>query len=228
MSDGKDSATGENLPQKPTASAAKQRRSSLFEVGFPVMRDRGSSMVSIPNMVPSQIHHLHQKVRYENTYKMEPDKRFHIPEVKEIMDETLETSLKDVKYDPIRCKVLSESLSRTICERVKLLGFSRFKIVCVVNIGEMKGQDVRVASRFLWDEKHDNWVDSVFTSSELFGVAVVFGVYQEWSICQAELKLNLFVTIIFISNCWDLQSLSEDLIHAGKWISSELLSVECK
>ena len=84
-----------------------------------------------------------------------------------------------LEYDPVRCKALSKSLSHTICERVKLLGFSRFKIVCVVSIGEMKGQDVRVASRFLWDEKHDNWVDSVFTSSELFGVAVVFGVYQE-------------------------------------------------
>ena len=55
----------------------------------------------------------------------------------------------------------------------------QFKIVCVVNIGEMKGQDVRVASRFLWDEKNDTWVDSVFVSSELFGVAVLFAVYQE-------------------------------------------------
>ena len=179
MTDRKDSAVGENLPMKPATASTKQRRSSLFEVGFPVQRDRGSSMVSIPSIIPSQIHGLHQKVRYENTYKMEPDKRFHIPEVKEIMDETLSTSLKDVKYDPVRCKTLSKSLSHTICERVKLLGFTRFKIVCVVNIGEMKGQDVRVASRFLWDEKHDNWVDSVFTSSEIFGVAVVFGIYQE-------------------------------------------------
>lgn len=179
MADRKESAAGENLPQKPASSVAKQRRSSLFEVGFPVQRDRGSSIVSIPSIIPSQFHAIHKKVCYENTYKMEPDKRFHIPEVKEIMDETLSTFLKDVKYDPVRCKALSKSLSHTICERVKLLGFSRFKIVCVVNIGEMKGQDVRVASRFLWDEKHDNWVDSVFTSSELFGVAVVFGVYQE-------------------------------------------------
>jgi len=179
MDESKDSTTGENAPVKPTASAAKQRRSSLFEVGFPVQRDRGSSIVSIPSIIPSQIHGSHQKVRYENTFKMEPDRRFDIPEVKEIMDETLATSLKDVKYDPIRCKALSKSLSHTICERVKLLGFSRFKIVCVVNIGQMKGQDVRVASRFLWDEKFDNWVDSVFISSELFGVAVVFGVYQE-------------------------------------------------
>ena len=122
---------------------------------------------------------MHHKDRYENTYKMEPDKRFHAPEVKEIMDETLSTSLKEIKYDPIKCKTLSKTLSHTICERVKLLGFTRFKIVCVVNIGEMKGQDVRVASRFLWDEKNDNWVDSVFVSSELFGVAVLFAVYQE-------------------------------------------------
>lgn len=180
MTEKEDSTLGtENIPMKPAASAAKQRRSSLFEVGFPVQRDRGSSMVSIPSMIPSQIHAIHQKVRYENTYKMEPDKRFHINEVKEIMDETLSTSLKDVKYDPVKCRALSKSLSHTICERVKLLGFSRFKIVSSVTIGEMKGQDVRVASRFLWDEKHDTWVDSVFRNSEIFAVAVVYGIYQE-------------------------------------------------
>ncbi|XP_015769275.1 PREDICTED: tctex1 domain-containing protein 1-like [Acropora digitifera] len=174
-----DSGNDENNAQKPATLVSKQRRSSLFDVGFSVHRDRGSSIISVPSVVPSQIHAMHHKDRYENTYKMQPDKRFHLPEVKEIMDETLSSSLKDVKYDPIKCKTLSKTLSHTICERVKLLGFTRFKIVCVVNIGEIKGQDVRVASRFLWDEKNDNWVDSVFVSSELFGVAVLFAVYQE-------------------------------------------------
>lgn len=180
MTENENSTQGtENLPMKPATSAPRQRRSSLFEVGFPVQRDRGSSVVSIPSIIPSQIHAIHQKVRYENTYKMEPDKRFHVNEVKEIMEETLSSSLKDTKYEPVKCRALTKSLSHTICERVKLLGFSRFKIVSTVTIGEMKGQDVRVASRFLWDEKHDTWVDAVFTSSELFAVAVVFGIYQE-------------------------------------------------
>ena len=174
-----DSGNDENTAQKPAVTASKQRRSSLFDVGFSVHRDRGSCTISVPNVVPSQIQPMHHKDRYENTYKMEPDKRFYVPEVKEIMDETLSSSLKDVKYDPIKCKTLCKTLSHTICERVKLLGFTRFKIVCVVNIGEMKGQDVRVASRFLWDEKNDSWVDSVFINSELFGVAIVFAVYQE-------------------------------------------------
>lgn len=180
MTEKEDSSLGtENIGPKPAVSAARQRRSSLFEVGFSVQRDRGSSIVSIPSIIPSQIHATHQKVRYENTYKMEPDKRFHIAEVKEIMEETLSTSLKDVKYDAVKCRALSKSLSHTICERVKLLGFSRFKIISSVTIGQMKGQDVRVASRFLWDEKHDTWVDAVFKSSELFAVAVVYGIYQE-------------------------------------------------
>lgn len=182
MTEREDSTIGtENTAAKPAVSAARQRRSSLFEVGFPVQRDRGSSMVSVPSLIPSQIHpaHGHQKVRYENTYRMEPDKRFHIAEVKEIMDETLSSSLKEVKYDAVKCRILSKSLSHTICERVKLLGYRRFKIISSVTIGQIKGQDVRVASRFLWDEKHDTWVDAVFRSSELFAVAVVYGIYQE-------------------------------------------------
>lgn len=180
MTERKDSSIGtENIATKPAASAARQRRSSLFEVGFPVQRDRGSSLVSIPSIIPSQIHAAHQKVRYENTYKMEPDKRFHIADVKEIMEETLSSSLKEEKYDAVKCRALSKSLSHTICERVKLLGFGHFKIISSVTIGQIKGQDVRVASRFLWDEKHDTWVDAVFKSSELFAVAVVYGIYQE-------------------------------------------------
>ncbi|EDO44337.1 predicted protein [Nematostella vectensis] len=135
-------------------------------------------MVYVPSIIPSHIGH-HQKVRYENTYKLEPDKRFNVQEVKEIMEETLEESLKDEKYDAIKCRGMSRSLSQTICERVKLLGFKQFKIVCTVTIGEMNNQGIRVASRFLWNEKHDNWVDSVFRSNELFAVAVVYAVYQE-------------------------------------------------
>lgn len=179
MTEREDSSAGTETAPKP-ASTGRQRRASLFEVGFPVNRDRGSStIVAIPSITPSHIHPPRQKVRYENTYRMEPDKRFHIGEVKEIMDETLSSSLKDVKYDAVKCRALSKSLSHTICERVKLLGFRRFKIVSSVTIGQIKGQDVRVASRFLWDEKHDNWVDAVFKSSELFAVAVVYGIYQE-------------------------------------------------
>lgn len=156
-----------------------RRRGSLFEVGFPARGDRGSSIVSIPSLIPSHIN-AQQKVRYENTYKMEPDKRFNTQEVKQIIEETLEESLQDVKkYDAARCRALSNTLSHTISERVKLLGFKRFKFVSTVTIGEMKGQGVRIASRFLWNEKHDNWVDAVFTNPDIFAVAVVYAIYQE-------------------------------------------------
>lgn len=169
-----------SITDSSTAQAAKgRRRGSLFEVGFPARCDRGSSIVSIPSMIPSHIAH-HQKVRYENTYKMEPDKRFNIHEVKEVLQETLDESLQEVKkYDSARCRALANTLSHTITERVKLLGFKRFKFVATVTIGEMKGQGIRSASRFLWNEKHDNWVDAVFTSPEIFAVAVVYAIYQE-------------------------------------------------
>lgn len=165
--------------QKPSMTDSSRRRGSLFEVGFPTRGDRGSSMVAIPSMTPSQIGHPHQKVRYENTYKMEPDKRFNIQEVKEIIEETLDDSLQGVKYDPSRCRALANTLSHTITERVKLLGFKRFKFIATVTIGEFKSQGVRVASRFLWNEKHDNWVDAVYSSPEIFAVAVVYAIYQE-------------------------------------------------
>ena len=157
----------------------KTRRGSLFEVGFPIQLDRGSSSVSMPKSLPNHENLVPQKTRYENTYRMEPTKSFNHSEVKGIVEETLESSLKDETYEVTRCRNYCKSLSHTICERVKLLGFYRYKIICVVYIGEKKDQAVRVASRFVWDEKHDNWVDAVYEGPDMYAVAVVYGVYHE-------------------------------------------------
>lgn len=66
---------------------------------------------------------------------MELDKWFYIGEVKEILDEMLLFLLKDVKYDVIKCCVLSKFFFYIICERVKFLGFMCFKIIFSVSIG---------------------------------------------------------------------------------------------
>jgi hypothetical protein len=156
--------------------AERPRRSSLFEVGFPLQKDRGSSIV---NIQPSIFEHRPQKVVFENTYKMEPSKKLELKEVEQLMENTLESFLQNVTYDAIRCRSLVNSLSLTIREQVKLLDYKRYKVTCWVNIMENKSQGVRIASRCLWDDKKDNQVSAVYCNTSLVCLATVFLVYCE-------------------------------------------------
>lgn len=156
--------------------AERPRRSSLFEVGFPLQKDRGSSIV---NIQPSIFEHRPQKVVFENTYKMEPNKKLELKEVEKLMENTLESFLQNVTYDAIRCRSLVNSLSLTIREQVKLLDYKRYKVTCWVNIMENKSQGVRIASRCLWDDKKDNQVSAVYCNTSLVCLATVFLVYCE-------------------------------------------------
>lgn len=152
------------------------RRSSLFEVGFPIQKDRGSSIV---NIQPSIYEHRPQKVTFENTYKMEPEKKPDLKEIKKIMEHTLESFLHNAVYEVGRCRTFINTVSLGIREQVKLLDYKRYKVICLVNIGENKSQGVRIASRCLWDDKKDNQVEAVYCNSSLFCLANVFMIYCE-------------------------------------------------
>ena len=114
----------------------------------------------------------------ENTYKMTPDKRFSAAEVRSIIQQHLQ-SLESQKYDPKLCRELAKGMSNSIMSDLKMLGYSRFKFVCSVTIGQIRGQDVRIASRSIWDTERDTFVSESFKNETLFAVGVVFGVYHE-------------------------------------------------
>ena len=116
-----------------------------------------------------------------NTYKLGPDedKRFRCKDVKDVIDSVLESRLKGQLYDADKCKILLPSIADEIKDQVKLLGFERFKLVCLVTIGKLNNQGVRVASRCLWDTATDRMATSSFCGDDLFASAVVFGVYRE-------------------------------------------------
>ena len=116
-----------------------------------------------------------------NTYKLGPDedKRFRSKDVKDIIDSVLESRLKGLPYDAAKCKVLLPSIADEIKDKVKLMGFDRFKLVCLVTVGKLNNQGVRVASRCLWDTATDRMATSSFCGDDLFASAAVFGVYRE-------------------------------------------------
>eukprot|EP00794_Sanderia_malayensis_P007897 gene7898-8751_t len=120
-------------------------------------------------------------VQLANTYKLGPEKDaiFQQETVKHVMEDILQTKINDMAYDGDKCKFLAMELATEIKHRVKLLGFDRYKLVSQVTINSLHGQGMRMASRFIWDERFDNYVSCTYRTPTMCVIAVIFGVYQE-------------------------------------------------
>ena len=115
---------------------------------------------------------------YQNTYKTEPDQRFEVATVRSIIQQTLST-LGDLVYDSSRCREHCKTLSNLIEKRVKQLNYTRYKIVCLVTIAELKSLALHVASRCIWDSEKDNYATASYENSSLLAVGTVYGVYMD-------------------------------------------------
>ena len=118
----------------------------------------------------------------ENTYRLEPSKgnRFLPVKVKECIEQVLQRLLRqDTKYNAKTFSMLSRIIADEIKEKVKGLGFSRYKLVVHVMLGENRGQGLQAASRCVWDLDTDNSASLTFRSPHVAGVINVFGTYYE-------------------------------------------------
>lgn len=115
----------------------------------------------------------------ENTYQMSPKRHFPVEEVRQIIVKTLQNVVGDEVYANIYPNQVSKRLSQLIKDQVKSLNIDRFKIVCVVTIGEMKNERIQVASRCLWDNNFDRFASATVKNGTLFAVGTVYGVYFE-------------------------------------------------
>lgn len=115
---------------------------------------------------------------FANTYKMAPDKTVNISRVKAIVKRNLQV-LENEEYDAKKSRDLSKSLSNAILQEVKMLGILRYRFVCTVTIGELRGQAIRMASRCVWDIETDTFISETIHNQSLFAVGTVYGVYFE-------------------------------------------------
>ena len=157
------------------------RNSSLFSVASLQKRDSSSrSVLALAQEPGDQGFRRKLRLKYENSYQLEPKRKFEASKVKAIMDKVLESQLqKEDKYDPKAECQLVKTLAEIIKGRVKELNYERYKIVCSVTIGQLKEQGMRIGSRCCWDAKRDTYAESSFKNKSLFAVATVWGVYYE-------------------------------------------------
>ena len=115
----------------------------------------------------------------EPSFQIRPsfENKFRPGAVKEIIHTALNQSLAGKSYDNDKVTEWSKAISTHIKDKIKLMGYDRYKIVVEVVIGEQRGEGVRMGTRCLWDSDTDSYASDVFMNDSLFCCAAAFGIY---------------------------------------------------
>ncbi|NXN32648.1 TC1D3 protein, partial [Nycticryphes semicollaris] len=119
------------------------------------------------------------KIRYANTYRLEPRNKLRDYLVRDKAQAILTNRLQEAKYDGVSSRSLCASLSEEILKAVKELNFDRYKYVVSVLIVEKAGQAINVASRWVWDAQRDTWVSAKYETETFIALALVMACYYE-------------------------------------------------
>ncbi|MGH0164580.1 UNVERIFIED_CONTAM: hypothetical protein FKN15_055230 [Acipenser sinensis] len=118
-------------------------------------------------------------VQMENTYQLGPAKHFPVATVSNILRDVLTSYLQEEKYEAELCRQMTKTTSEVIKASVKDLMIPRYKIIVLINIGQLNEQNMRIGSRCLWDPTNDTFSSYTFKNTSLFAVANVYTAYFE-------------------------------------------------
>lgn len=118
-------------------------------------------------------------LRFQPTYRLEPKRPFKHDDCYSILQNLIEFNLQNYVYNPKTASRLCLYLSEEIKIRVKKLDFDRFKIICVVTIGQKYHQEYKSVVKFLWDANRDGYANFVYDSTNLFCNGTIYAVYYE-------------------------------------------------
>ena len=119
---------------------------------------------------------IHDK---EPTYRMEPTRKFNACLVEKVIKATLEEKLDGFTYNPKFCSNMIKVLSDELKDKVKLMGFDRYKIICNIVLCQRSEQALQASSRCTWDAKHDDFAAYTYKNEHFVCNAAVFGIYHE-------------------------------------------------
>lgn len=121
---------------------------------------------------------------YENTYIVGPDgygqhARLQRHKLQEILRSLLKERMEGQQYDPRQAAQTAKHIAEDLREKVKALGYERYKLVIQVTLGQKKGQAMRIVSRCLWDSSTDTFASEYYENDSLYCVCHVYGLYYE-------------------------------------------------
>ena len=119
-------------------------------------------------------------VRYEPTYRMEPKERFSIRRAEEAMLAGMKFFLASQPgYNATKCGGMTRLLVDDIKQRLKQLGYSRYKLVVQVLLTQKAEQDMKMSSQCVWDVKRDDVATVTYAIKDIMAIATVHAVYCE-------------------------------------------------
>nr|XP_012416269.1 PREDICTED: tctex1 domain-containing protein 2 [Odobenus rosmarus divergens] len=135
--------------------------------------------------------------------------RFRPSVVKECIHAVLKEELANAEYSPEEMPQLTKRLSETIKDKLKEMGFDRYKMVVQVVIGEQRGEGVFMAARCFWDADTDNYTHDVFMNVSLFG-SLFFLSKDMWTF-QVKLILLRYKATSVLDPTWVRNNRNEGL-----------------
>lgn len=113
------------------------------------------------------------------TYQLEPTKLFESWKVQQILKAILDARMRTFRYSPRTAAMLSKILTSECKDEVKKLEFARYKIICVVTLGEKRDQSVGLSSLCVWNTDTDNMASYSWENSQCFCNVTVYGIYHD-------------------------------------------------
>ncbi|KAK9808628.1 hypothetical protein WJX72_000840 [[Myrmecia] bisecta] len=112
-------------------------------------------------------------------YAIEPaqGQKFRKSRATEVMGAVLKQKLTGMQYHADNTSAWAREIADEIKASLKGEGWSRYKFVVQVVIGEQRGEAVRMGCRCFWDQKTDDYAQQVFTNESIFCVAAAYGIY---------------------------------------------------
>ena len=167
----------DGVPQPQTTHAQMRRMSKWDPQLLRLTGDRRMSIMSRTSISgTSGIKPV--PVKYENTYKMTPDKSFETHKAKNVMLETLHEWLSGAEYSP-NIRRMTTGISDEIKKRVKALGYSRYKFVVMVTICQDAKNSMQVVSRCLWNKDTDTFAEATYHTADIYALATLYAVYYD-------------------------------------------------
>ena len=117
--------------------------------------------------------------RFAPTYQLVPKHGFESKRVEMLLAESLSRRLANFTYAPRLAALTCKSLSDEFKNKVKELGYERYKLVAVVSLTEKHEQALSFVSRCVWDPRFDSFAQFTHTTPQFTCTALVFGIYRD-------------------------------------------------
>ncbi|XP_068128294.1 dynein light chain Tctex-type protein 2B-like [Hyperolius riggenbachi] len=113
------------------------------------------------------------------SFASRPHEKVQMSSIKRILENYLPERIGNMNYDHTKVPTLVKAISEEVRIQVKKVLPARYKLLCVVTMGERGQEDVTVVSRCLWDPHADNFVAQVYENASIFCVVSVYTVFCE-------------------------------------------------